>query len=326
MPKTNSYDYSDYEKFGMKNNVARNIYGGWLIFVVICTLLGDSIILVASIKYKAFKLHRIIVALIQHIAVCDLLHASSSALPIVVSVFYNSGGSSKILNQVRFFISYYVNSLSASLIAAISLGKLCLLRYPLRARSWQTRQAHKICAGIWMASLSNPALHLVIDKEDVIFDHRIYACAYMYVSNAWKILLPIVAFIVLFVPNCIIIVSTVLLLKEARKSVRGTNESLRWLGIMTVVLTAAVFSVSFLPITVYYIAEPFVEKGPEPGPFYLDFYRVAISVLFFNVLANFFVYSLTVASFRTFLKTQFQQKVSLLSNKISPGGKIPVEK
>ena len=94
---------------------------------------------------------------------------------------------------------------------------------------------------------------------------------------------------------------------------------------MTVVLTAAVYSVSFVPITIYFIMKPFVEKGPEPGPFYLEFYRVAVSASNFNVLANFFVYSLTVTSFRNFLKTQLRQKVSLLSNMITPAGKVPVE-
>ena len=154
MSNTSSYNYSDYEKFGIKNNVERNIYGVWCMFVVICSLLGDSVILIASIKYKAFNLHRIVVAFIQHIAAYDLLNASLSVLSIARSVFYNSGGSNMILNQVRFFITYYVNCLSASLVAALSLGKLLLLKYPLSASPWPARQAHKICAGIWSSSAS----------------------------------------------------------------------------------------------------------------------------------------------------------------------------
>ena len=191
MSNTSSYDYSDYNKSGMKNDVVRNIYGGWFIFAFICSLLGDSIILIASITYKAFNLHKIVVVVIQHIAVCDLLNASLNALPVAVSAFYNSGGSSVSLNQIRFFITYYVNGLSASLVAALSLGKLLLLKYPLSASSWPARQAHKICAGIWIASLCNPALHLLIDKDDVIFDYRVYDCTFLYVSTIWKILLPI---------------------------------------------------------------------------------------------------------------------------------------
>ena len=58
----------------------------------------------------------------------------------------------------------------------------------------------------------------------------------------------------------IIIVCIVLLLLEARKVARGTGQSLRWQGIMTVVLTATVYSISFLPFTVYSRAAPFIMK------------------------------------------------------------------
>ena len=116
------YNYSDYAQFGIKNATERHFYGGWCFFVVICSLIGDSAILIASIKYKAFNLHKIVVAFIQHVAVCDLMNAALSILPTTVSIFCNSGGSSKILNYVRFFILYYVNCLSACLIAALSLG------------------------------------------------------------------------------------------------------------------------------------------------------------------------------------------------------------
>ena len=251
--------------------------------MVICSLLGDTTILIASIKYKAFTLHKIVLTFIQHVAVCDLITALFSTLPNALSAFYNSGGSSKILNHARFFITFYVSTMSASLIAAMSLGKLLLLKYPLRAASWSKRQTHKICVGIWITLLFTPVLHFLVDKDDVIFDYRVYTSTYMYLSSVWKTLLPIITFLVLFVPNSTIIISTFLLLKEARKVVRGTEESLRWQGIMTVVLTATVYTLSILPITVYLIVGLLLEKDPEPGPFFVEFFRVAISALNLNV-------------------------------------------
>ena len=82
---------------------------------------------------------------------------------------------------------------------------------------------------------------------------------------------------------------------------------------MTVVLTATVYTLSILPITVYLIVGLLLEKDPEPGPFFVEFFRVAISALNLNVLANFFVYSLTVTSFRSFLKVKFRQTALFLS-------------
>ena len=45
----------------------------WGISVILVSAIGDSIILEATIKYKAIKLHKVMVAVIQHMAVCDLL-------------------------------------------------------------------------------------------------------------------------------------------------------------------------------------------------------------------------------------------------------------
>ena len=295
----------------MKNEGERIAWASWQIFVMVSSLLGDTTILIASIKYNALHLHKIIVAFIQHIAVCDLLNVLGNLLPGFVSLMYNSGGSSKIFIYMRFFINYYVYIMSSCLIAAMTLSKLLLLRYPLKTGSWPKRRAHKLCAGIWVTEAMFPTICLLIDKDDAIFDFRLYVCNYMYSANVWKIIAPFSTLLLLFVPNITIIVSTILLLKEARKVVRGTREKLRRQGILTVVLTATIYTFSVLPATVYYVAEPFMEKDLlVPGPFFIEFYRVAGAFLDVNVLANFFVYSLTVTSFRIFLKTKFRQALS----------------
>ena len=205
----------------------------------------------------------------------------------------------------------------------MTLGKLLSIKYPFRAGTWTTARIHKFCAGIWMAALSAPVLQILIDKEDIVFDCRVYTYMHTYTSSIWKILLPIISLVVLVTPNVIIliVVSTVLLLKEARRMVTDTRESLRWQGIMTVVLTATVNTISFLPMTVYLIAEPFIGKDPSvPGPFYKEFYRFSGAVGYLSVLANFFVYSLiTVTSFRNFLKSKFRQAYSFQSNKVTKG-------
>ena len=309
-----SYDYSNYTKFGIKNEVERYAYAGWMIFVVFCSLLGDTIILVASIKYRAFKLHKIVVVFIQHLAVCDLFDSIGNILPAIVTFIANSGGSSQDFNYVRFFITYYVNCVISYLTCAVTLGKLLLLKYPLRTGSWTTMQAHKSAAAIWMVllSVSIPTLHLLIDKDDVTFDYRVYFCTYKYSSSVWKILSPINS-LAMFAPNIVIVVSSILLLKEARNVVRGTRESLHWKGVMPVVLTATIYTLSYIPAIVYFMAEPFVTKNPlTPGIFYVELYRAMTAILGINVLGNFFVYSLTVTSFRSFLKIKMRSRQTAL--------------
>ena len=315
-----SYNYSNCTLFGIQNKAERYVYGGWLVFVITCSLLGDTTILVASIRYKAFKLQKIVVAFIQHIAVCDLLITISTTIPKLVSVIKDRNINNRLIPIVSFFILFYEYTVSLHLVSAMTLGKLLSLKYPFKAGTWTTARFHKFCAGIWMAALSAPVLQILIDKEDIVFDCRVHTYAHTYTSSIWKILLPIISLVALFTPNVIIVVSTVLLLKEARRVVTDTRESIRWQGIMTVVLTATVNTIAFLPMTIYFVAEPFIAKDPSvPGPFYKEFYRFSGAVGYLNVLANFFVYSLTVTSFRNFLETKFRQAFSFQSNKVTKG-------
>ena len=94
------------------------------------------------------------------------------------------------------------------------------------------------------------------------------------------------------------------------------GESLRAQGIITVLLSAVVYSISYLPLAIYFIAEPFVGKDQvDPGPFYFGFYRVGFAFLYFNVIGNFFVYVFTVKSFRAFLKSRFRMVVEFFTGK-----------
>ena len=104
---------------------------------------------------------------------------------------------------------------------------------------------------------------------------------------------------------------------------RRTQESLRWQGIATVVLTASVYVVAFLPGSIYYIAKPFVEKDPdEPGMFHIQYYRFANGIHRINILSNFFIYSLTVTSFRRFLVTKFYRIVSVCRKSTPSEGNV----
>ena len=306
------YNFSNRTEFGIKNDTERYFWAGWLAFVVVSSLLGDSLILIASIKYKAFDLHKMIVTFIQHIAVCDLLQSVGCIAPTALSAIYNTGSSYRSIDYVRFSIAYYTASCSSVFISALALGKLLLLKYPLKLRSLSKRHTHKLCAGIWVVSIFVPVLQLGIDNDDVIFDYKIYFFDYRYTSSLWKILLSVTALFFLVIPEVTVVVSTVLILREARKVVRRTQENLRWQGITTVVLTATVYVIAFLPYTIYFMAEPFVKKDPdEPGMFPVQYYRFAYGINRISTLSNFFIYSLTVTSFRSFLVTKFYKIVSV---------------
>ena len=200
-----SYNYSNCTFFGIQNKAERYVYGGWVVFVITCSLLGDTTILVASIRYRAFKLQKIVVAFIQHIAVCDLLVTISTIIPQLVSLIKDRKSNNRLLPIMSLFMFSYEYTVSISLVSAMTLGKLLSLKYPFRADTWTTARIHKFCAGIWIAALSSPVLQILIDKEDIVFDCRVYTYMHSYTSSIWKILLPIISLVALFTPNVIII-------------------------------------------------------------------------------------------------------------------------
>ena len=151
--------------------------------MITSSLIGDSLILIGSIKYRAFSLHKIIVTFIQHMAVCDLAKTLGDVIPNMISSVHKAGGHSKLLIYLRFFITFYTSTVSSLLICGLALAKLLLLNYPFKVGYMTKRQAHKVCLGIWAASVYIPAIHLSINKDDVIFDHRNYNFMYRYVDT-----------------------------------------------------------------------------------------------------------------------------------------------
>ena len=167
--------------------------------------------------------------------------------------------------------------------------------------TWTSAHAHVTCGVIWVVSLLWPVSFLAVDKRDVKFDYRLYTCTYQFEDKIWRVIQPTITTILYLIPNLLIVVVTVLILVIARRVARESRRGLKWQGVTTVVLSATVYSISFLPNTVFHSVVNFVEEQDNYTIFTTTFFRVAAAVLAINVVSNFFIYCLTVSSFREFL-------------------------
>ena len=70
---------------GIKDDVERSVLIVWSVTVLLTSLIGDITILIATIKYNAINQHKVIVAIMQHLAVCDLLQAVLNVFPSILS-------------------------------------------------------------------------------------------------------------------------------------------------------------------------------------------------------------------------------------------------
>ena len=153
--------------------------------------------------------------------------------------------------------------------------------------------------------------------DDVSVDESKYTCSFLgNSSRSWKFLKPTLLATFAVIPTIITVTASILLVKHlfyARKVAKRAGNNARWQGIATVVLTAAVYCLSFLPEAIHLVIWSHVSS---------ESYRVIVprvteTIMFFNVVANVFVYSITVPSFRQFLNTRINTITTYLISYVS---------
>ena len=142
------------------------------------------------------------------------------------------------------------------------------------------------------------------------FSYRYYKCYLLLTDLTWigVSLGAVIAYLTLTI-------TSVLILIVARRSATRHGERLRWMGVATVILTVGLYQLSQLPMTVVIISHYVLGVEPSSTTF-----RASMQVTHLNIMANFFVYALTVRSFRTFLKLKMTFLLSFLRMSRRPRG------
>ena len=149
------------------------------------------------------------------------------------------------------------------------------------------------------------ALLLIIKKDAVHFDYRTYDCRFALSSESWKWLKLVLVILFSVIPNILVVVTTVFLLVIARGIARRGGDNLRWQGVISTILVAVVYCVSILPWAIFNfmaVSEADFVKDPH-GFFRTDFHRIVKSFTCINTISNFYIYTITVKSFRAFLRS-----------------------
>ena len=210
-------EYSNKTIYGIENDALRYTWAGYYLFVILSSLIGDTTILVASIKYKAIKLHRVIVTIIQHIAVCDLLVVTVDVFPTFITVIADRWVLGEYICYAVSFAPHHVFIASILLICATTTCKLLLLKYPLRFGTTSSKKVHLLCAICWVIALTLPITTLLVDWKDVGFSYIYYMCMHGFSSDIWRYLLHLKNFILLFLPATLVVITSVNLLVIAKR-------------------------------------------------------------------------------------------------------------
>ena len=300
------------DEFKIQDSTERCI---WIIFflaALLSSIIGDVLILVASIRHNAILLNRFIVIEIQHIAFCDLLRSLSFVLPTLLALVTNGWVLGEGLAYVIFFLNIVAFQATNLLICTLTSTKVMFLIYPRRVRGWSSSKIHIFCATIWLLSSIVPALRL-IDNEDIQFDYRFYHI-FLGISSYWmRIILNAAVVIFMAIPFCIVTLTTSITsiyLTKSWKLSKLTGAKIRWHGMVTVTVSAIVYLVSIAPLSICLLsifAEFTLIKDAEKN---VVFRRVSEFLTTLNVVSNFYIYCLTLPSFRDFVRNKTNNMVS----------------
>ena len=289
------------------------LWTGYFVFIVLSSWIGDITILVGSIKYRAFKLHKFIVVIIQHIAVCDLMLSTGT-------YFFSRWAGKLVLGSLFCqwfnYTEYYFNCTSVFLICTLTTSKLLLLKYPIRFGTKSSKTVHSVCGLCWVLALIVPVTMMVVDERDVKFIYGSYVsvCVYGFSSDLWLYIKPLFILIFLLAPIGLVMITSLYLLVLAKRVAHRGRENLKWQGIVTTVTTATVFCISFLPLLVYLMLELILDQKFASLKMYDHFCIAALSIYSLNIISNFYIYSLTVSSFRCFVLSRLQWFFRLLAH------------
>ena len=284
----------------------------WTVFhvmVALCSLIGDSVILIGTVRYNAIKLHRVIVVVIQHLAVSDLLMTIFRVIPLTVSLIGDGWILGPFLCRMNLILVFFVTPPQAMLTCVLSTFKLMILQRPLRTEAWSRKTAHVVCGVFWVLCLLLPPQLLnmfLTTEESIYFDYIHYVCFCNYSltsASPWMIQVAHIFIVVSFFGMVVILITTsVILLYKARQAAVSRGKTVRWQGILTVTLTTGIFLASYLPDII-------ISTGIELTSLQLSssVKRAASFAENINVVANFFTYTLTVKSFRDFLSDKIRQ-------------------
>ena len=276
------------------------------LLILLSSLFGDTMVLYGSIKHRAIRLHRITVALIQHLALLDLVLALNRVLLMTVSLLADTWLFGEGLCITQQYIDKVCYRVIYALTCALTTTKLLTVKYPLKSGMWSQRKAQKLCLVVELVSvvLVSPFLYVYYSagRSALFFSRLTYNCGIdadiTTSSLPPQLKLLLYNLLEVFLPACFYIipfVTSVLLLHEARRVAYTHRQHLRWEGVVTVLLTCIAYYISSLPHTFLL--------------FFQDdnYLKVAEFLLNINVMINFWVYTLTVRSFRTFLVCWFSK-------------------
>ena len=288
----------------------RSILIFYLLTVFLSALVGDTLILLATMKEDALKLNKFLVTVMQHIAMSDLVLALVFILPTVVSLIAESWVFGDVLGDILKFLTQTVGDLSRILITVLAASKLFIIKFPLRAPILSVKIARISSIIILLSVMTIYGSFLVFDQCRLFFSHVEYFMACQIPSDQATNRYFGYAIATAIIPTFVVILVTAAILMHllsAWKISRKCGGKVSWHGIVAVSTTATVFCVATIPyvISFIFIQSNWSDGSRIEGVNSLVFIRSSHFTTALNIMCNVYIYYFTIPTFRQFVKRKF---------------------
>ena len=287
--------------YGLKTDLERYTLITWSSLSLLVNLIGNSIILLATLRYKAIKLDSVSVVLIQNIAVSDILMGLNSIFPILASLIADKWIFGDFLCYVQHYMKVPIFLSAELLICAMHINKLSCLAFPLASISKKHTTGRILALAMWALACVIPSVQLYVDWASITFDYRLYRCHYVFrAPHIWRWARPLLIITITILPNILVLLSTAALMIFVWRK-RG---KINLQGAVTSVYVGLAYLIAFGPVAVnqgiiinFY---PIMDKDTRAF-FFVVFSRIAFFTTFINGMSNVFIYSISVKSFGEFV-------------------------
>ena len=289
---------------GIDNDAVRYTYLLFLIITLLSSIIGDSIILAASIFPNGIRLNRFIVTVMQHIAVSDLISCFSFVLPTIIIFITNRWVISEIVSYIRLYVDVTVFAANTLLICLMSTSKLFLLLNPANVLKWTIKRAHISCAIVWFFTNVFSMIYAIIKIEE-LRETSFETPAIDYLAYFRIGITQIFPFLIMIATTILILLH----LAKARRVSKRINGNSNLRGVATVVITVVVYCVSVIPTFVTNIKDYIVR---DYSSLELAWFSTSFSGL--NIMSNIYVYYFTIPSLREYIKVRVLRMSYFLSD------------
>ena len=146
-----------------------------------------------------------------------------------------------------------------------------------------------------------------------MFSYRFYNCRYKDHFGAAKKMIYLLFVICLLILNVVVLTTTACLIVKAYKIAKKGRKNLNWQGLTTTILTATVYFISSVPFAVYTVLARYGHEVTNRKEL-----QRSVDVNFtLNTISNFYIYCLTVESFRSFILSRIQSVQKTITSTIS---------